>query len=185
MRGREAKLIEACRRGDRKAQEEFYKKFSSHLLGVCFRYARNLAQAEDILQEGFIKIFANLDQLKDPQLLKSWMTTIMVNTSITSISKNVKWKFEDIDLAEEVPVDEEVTSQLSTEDVMAAIQRLPDGFRIVLNLFAIEGYKHAEIAKKLGITESTSRSQYVRARRMLVGILKKANAVSERYEPAI
>jgi RNA polymerase sigma-70 factor (ECF subfamily) len=185
MRGNEAKLIEACRRGDRKAQEEFYKKYASLLLGVCFRYARNLEQAEDVLQEGFIRIFANLDQLKDPRVLKSWMTTIMVNTSITSISKNVKWKYEDIDIAEEVTVDEEVTSQLSVEDVMAAIQRLPDGFRIVLNLFAIEGYKHAEIAKKLGITESTSRSQYVRARRMLAGILKKANSVSERYEPAI
>ncbi|MEL6671404.1 MAG: RNA polymerase sigma factor [Bacteroidota bacterium] len=161
-------LIADCRKQKPKAQRELYELFSGKMLAVCYRYARDQAEAEDMLQEAFIKVFRSIDRYDDRGSLEGWIRRIVVNTAIDHIRKR-KHQQNQLELNETITeeVSESVLDKLEVEYLYAIIQALPAGYRVVFNLYAIEGYSHAEIGEELGISESTSRSQYTRARALL------------------
>jgi len=165
----EKQLIDGCIKRDRKAQKALYNKYSNRMLAVCLRYVGDMEDARDLLQEGFIKLFANLHQYTGGGSFDGWVRKIFVNCALERLRQQDVLRnavdINDTDYAD-IP-DETAVSQLSAEEIMAYVQSLPDGFRTVFNMFAIEGYSHKEIGQKLNITESTSRSQYMRARKIL------------------
>lgn len=165
-----AKLIHQCLKGDRQAQRELYNTYASRLLGVCMRYAHNKAEAEDFLQEGFVKIFNQLKDLREPAQLEGWMQRIMVTTALMHLRKQ-KPVLTDAQGLEGQPSepfeDEAITATLSLEELLRLIQKLPPGFRAVFNLYGIEGYSQKEISDELNISIGTVKSQYARARQCL------------------
>lgn len=162
-------LVKKCVSGDAKAQREFFDRFSPTMLGVALRYMKDLARAEDVLQEGFIKVFNNLHRYESKGSLEGWVRRIVVNTALDQIRKYKKEQTNlELDNSTfEIVQKSEVESQLQAEVLLQLVQQLPEGYRIVFNMFAIEGYSHKEIAEHLNITESTSKSQYSRARALL------------------
>ena len=169
-------ILKGCKNDDRKAQEQLYKKYAPVLLGVLCRYSRSRQEAEDLLQEGFVKIFRNIDQYREEGTLLAWMRKIMVNTAIRYYQSNIEEskniRLKDTMERKLADVDTNVISY-SAEEVAKVLQLLPEGFRIVFNMYAIEGYRHKDIAKKLGISVNTSKSQYARARKFLKKLLEK------------
>lgn len=170
----EKQLIEGCKKGNRLAQKELYEMFSRKMMGVCLRYSNDRETARDLLQEGFVKIFMNIEAYSGTGSFEGWMRRIFVNCALEYLRKSdVLREASDLDnSAELAEPDASVVEQLSAQDLMGLIQRLPAGFRAVFNLFAIEGYSHKEIGEMLHITESTSRSQYTRARQLLQRLVK-------------
>lgn len=169
----EEAMIQGCLRNEAVAQQELYHKYSPKMLTVCYRYAKSREDAEDMLQEGFIKVFMQIRQFQHKGALEGWIRKIMVHTCINSLKKNRKFT-ESVDLihASAVQIREEIIpSIIQAKQVVECIRMLPLGYRTVLNLFAIEGYSHREIGDMLDIEESTSRSQYTRAKSMLEEIL--------------
>ena len=165
-------LIKACIRKDRDAQELLYKEYYSKMMGVCLRYSNNQDDALDILHEGFIKIFKNIAKYQPGTSLVAWMRRIMVNTAIDFYRKNVRRRTEDLETAYSVSTNApDAISQVTEKEILLAIQTLSPAYRSVFNLYVIEGYSHKEIADQLGITESTSRSNLVKARHKLKAIL--------------
>ena len=166
----EEQLIKACIKEDAASQREVFNRYSSRMLGVCQRYARNSADAEDILQDAFIKVFDKMHQFKFEGSFEGWIRKIVVNTALkkytlTRYSKEISgYEVKDSD---EGALDPSVYSHLTQKDLMVLINNLPDGYRVVFNLYVIEGYQHDEIAEMLGIQPGTSRSQLVKARTML------------------
>ncbi len=162
-------LVNECAKGNSKAQRALFDKFAPKMLAVCQRYLRNNQEAEDVLQDGFVKVFQKIVDFKMEGSLEGWIRRIVVNTALDTIRKNKK-------LLDDVQV-EEVQYKVSFTDhqfdgmdlaqLMKLIDAMPDGYRIVFNMFAIEGYSHKEIADTLGVTENTSKSQYSRARAFL------------------
>jgi RNA polymerase sigma-70 factor (ECF subfamily) len=151
------------------------------MLGVCYRFAKNREDAEDMLQEGFIKVFTQLHQYRNEGALEGWIRRIIVHTCINILKKNKKFS-ESVDLihAHSIHVKEDmIPSIMQAKQVVECIRLLPLGYRTVLNLYAIEGYSHKEISKMLEIEESTSRSQYTRAKAMLEEILVKKNIIQK------
>ncbi len=166
----EQEILQRCLKHERKAQKILFDHFAPGLLAVCMRYTSNRAEAEDILQEGFVKVFKYLKNFEGRSSLASWMRKIMVNTSITNYHKNLKHHYHyDIDNLKEQNVgDCELPDlEFTHEEMMRVIDQMPAGYKMVFNLYAIEGYKHKEIAEKLGIDENTSKSQYSRARKLI------------------
>lgn len=165
----EAQLIKSCRKGDRLGQKELYNRFARKMMGVCYRYVNDTETSADLLQEGFIKVFQNLDSYTGVGSFEGWIRKIMVNTALEYLRKNdVLREAADLDhIAELSQSDCSVVSSMTADELMKLVQELPPGFRTVFNLFAIEGYSHKEIGDMLDITESTSRSQYTRARQLL------------------
>jgi RNA polymerase sigma-70 factor (ECF subfamily) len=162
-------LVEECIKNKEGALDELYKRFASKMFGICLRYVRSKAEAEDILHEGFIKVFNNLKYYRFEGSLDGWLRRIMVNAAINYYRKS-KSRYDDIDVSnikDNKVVDEDVISQLSTKDLLSFIQDLPDGYRMVFNLYVIEGYTHKEIGEKLNIAENTSKSQLSKARKVL------------------
>jgi RNA polymerase sigma-70 factor (ECF subfamily) len=161
-------LIRRCIKGHPSAQKELYERHQSRLFGLCLRYAHSEAEALDFLQEGFIKIFRDLKSFRGDGPLEAWMSRVMVNTAISKLRRK-NWIKDDTYDWENMPSDdpEPEPDGLNAEQLIELIQQLPDGFRSVFNLYAIEGYAHKEIAQILNIAESTSRSQYLRARMLL------------------
>jgi len=161
-------IVQGCLQNDARAQRRLYEMYASKMLAVCYRYSRDRDEAEDILQDGFIKIFNNIHRYGFEGSLEGWMRRIFVNTAIDAIRKNKA-------LMLETPINDNITEScaeeaidnLEVEYLMSLVQALPTGYRLVFNLYAIEGYSHAEIGEKLNITESTSRSQYTRAKALL------------------
>lgn len=172
----ELELIDACLRHEQYAQRMLFDTYAAKLLGVCYRYAPSQADAEDILQDAFVKIFDNLDKFRKESSLETWMTRIAINTAISYLRLNKKYTNEsDLEVVENHSShSNEQFNNIDTKILMKCIQDLPDGYRVVLNMFAIEGYSHKEIADELGITESTSRSQFFRAKAILE---KKLNGI--------
>jgi len=166
----ERDLIERSLKGDRTSQQDLFDMYAAKMLAVCTRYARHKAEAEDLFQEGFIKVFTNLEKYSGEGSFEGWIRRIMINTSLKSISKK-SFKNESIGIEDYQQNDNkiapEVFSKLSVDDLMKLVNELPDGYKFVFNLYAIEGYSHKEIAKMLKVEVSTSRSQLVKARRML------------------
>lgn len=142
------------------------------MYAVCYRYAKNKEDAKDILQETFIKVFANLKSFKGEGSFEGWIRRIAVTTSIRHYENSIrKIDTRDIELVQEGSVQETILSEISAQEISTVISNLPDGYRMVFNMYAIEGFSHKEIGAELGITESSSRSQLTRARKMLIGLL--------------
>ena len=169
----EAQLIHACLQNDRNAQRKLYEAYAGRMLVVCMRYVQNQAEAEDILQDAFIKIFQNLSKFRAESTLGSWIKRIVVNTAINQIRAGIHFKdMSDVQEYEnQVSDNQSGIETIQFQELIEMIQKLPKGCRAVFNLFAIEGYKHHEIAEMLNITEGTSKSQYSRAKVILQGIL--------------
>lgn len=162
----EESLILACREGDRGAQNSLFKKFGGKMLAICKRYLKDQMEAEDVLMEGFLKVFLKIREFKNEGSLEGWIRRIMVNECLMSLRKRkITYPMEEEALL--VPEPAAVLEQMTSLEIQEHILRLPDGLRTVFNLYAIEGYSHAEIAEQLGISEGTSKSQLSRARVLL------------------
>ncbi len=167
-------LINRCISEDEKAQERLYSKFAPALFGICMRFAKNRQEAEDILQEGFIKIFKNLKTFRNEGVLEAWMRRVIINTAINFYKKKIP-NFQDIDFErwKNRQVRNEAIDNLSHTELLEAIQELPKGYRMVFNMNIIEGYTHKEISQKLDISVNTSKSQLSRARKVLQNKISK------------
>jgi RNA polymerase sigma factor (sigma-70 family) len=172
LQTKEGDLIKACIRKERWAQQLLYEEYYSSMMGVCLRYANNEEDALDILHEGFIKVFKHIARYQPGTSLNSWIRRIMVNTSIDYYRKSIRRRTEDLETAYELSAqDADAVSQCSEHQILEAVQQLSPAYRTVFNLYVIEGYSHKEIADMLAITESTSRSNLVKARLKLKEIL--------------
>ena len=161
-------LLDGCQRGDRKSQENLYKTLASKMLAVCQRYAKDNFEAEDMLQMGFIKVFRKIGDFRNEGSLEGWIRRIMVNTSIEVYRKNLRsLSVVDIGEVREQPQTTFDMSGLETKDLLKLIQQLSNGYRMVFNMYVIEGFSHREIGETLGITEGASKSQLSRARAIL------------------
>jgi len=170
-----SKIVKKCKTYDKKAQKELYDVYSPVLFGVCLRYSKSQTDAEDILQEGFVKIFTKINNFSGKGSFEGWMRRIIVNTAISHYHKNKKHKeVFDIDEIQETDIEGASfdTVDFTKEELFSVINKLPEGYRIVFNMYAIEGYKHKEIAAELNISENTSKSQYSRAKDKLKKMLK-------------
>ncbi len=177
-------MIQGCLENIAAAQEALYNRFSPRMLGVCYRFARNREDAEDMMQEGFIKIFSQIHQFRGQGVFEGWIRRIIVHTCINILKKNKKFT-DSVDLfhASSIYLNENnIPSILQAKQVIECIRLLPVGYKTVLNLYAIEGYSHKEIAGILDIEESTSRSQYTRAKSMLEEILVKKKIIMQSRE---
>lgn len=164
----EGELVEGCRKGDRKMQHELYQRFAGKMFVVCLRYAQGQLEAEDILQEAFIKVFDKIEQFRGDASLAGWIKKIVVNTALNSQrSKLYMYPMVDVDNMYNMQGQEATLSAYNLQDLLNIVQELPSGCRVIFNLFAIEGYSHKEIAKLLEVSEGTSKSQYARARQLL------------------
>ena len=172
----ELQLIEGCRKGDRRAQKALYETFSRKMMSVCLRYVSDWETARDLLQEGFVKVFTHIDSYTGNGSFEGWIRKIFVNSALEYLRHaDVLRESTDLDQTAEVAqTDSSPLSDISAAELMQLIQSLPTGFRTIFNLFAIEGYSHKEISERLHITESTSRSQYTRAKQLLQ---RKVNAL--------
>ncbi len=180
-------MLTGCLRNNANAQEALYNRFSPRMLGVCYRFAKNREDAEDMLQEGFIKVFMQMHQYRNEGALEGWIRRIVVHTCINVLKKNKKFSDSvDIIHANSVHVKEEmIPSIMQAKQVVECIRTLPLGYKTVLNLYAIEGYSHKEIALMLDIEESTSRSQYTRAKAMLEEILVRKKIIQKQRKKTI
>ncbi len=164
----EADLIKGCLNGDSKMQEELYKRFAPKMYAVCLRYSNNAENAQDLLQEGFIKIFRNLNRFRGDGSFEGWIRRIFVNTSIEYFRK--KTNLFSITEKEDLVVEDSslnALDRLAEKDIILLVQELSPGYRTVFNLYAIEGYSHKEIGTMLNINEGTSKSQLARAKSIL------------------
>jgi RNA polymerase sigma-70 factor (ECF subfamily) len=166
-------IVQGCIKKDAIAQRHLYERFSRKMMGVCLRYCDNREEAEDVVQNGFISVFQNMESFKGSGSLEGWIRKIMVNTALTEIRKNKKLKQNiDLDSVEfMLPSSNYMSESFAAKDLLKIIQTLPTGFRTVFNLYAIEGYSHKEIGEMLGISEGTSKSQYSRAKSHLQKII--------------
>ncbi|MGX5688174.1 RNA polymerase sigma factor [Arcticibacter tournemirensis] len=161
-------LLEGCRRGERRTQELLYKLLGSKMMGICMRYAKDRFEAEDMLQVGFVKVFQKVKEFRGEGSFEGWIRRIMVNSAIEVYRKNQRMiNVVDIDEVYDAPQSMFDMNKLEAKDLLNLIQHLSSGYRVVFNLYAIEGYSHKEIAEQLGITEGASKSQLSRARAIL------------------
>jgi RNA polymerase sigma-70 factor (ECF subfamily) len=167
-------LIKDCKRGKPKSQEELYRRFASAMYGVCLQYASGEEDAQDILQDGFMKVFTKLDQVKNPAAFPGWIRRIMINTALEKYRSQVLLQRVD-DMKGDLPElsGEEVFNELTCDELVALIQTLSPRYRMVFNLYAIEGYNHQEISETLGISVGTSKSNLSRARGILQDKIKR------------
>jgi RNA polymerase sigma-70 factor (ECF subfamily) len=183
----ERQLIEGCRKGNRLAQKELYDTYSRKMMGVCLRYAGGDREtARDLLQEGFVKVFTGMNAYSGVGSFEGWMRKVFVNCALEYLRKSdvlreaVEWEH----IGDVSAPDPSVISDMSAHELMELVQELPPGFRTIFNLFAIEGFSHKEIGEQLGIKESTSRSQYTRAKQLLqrkINDLLNGNGRRKRY----
>ena len=174
-------LLQACQRADPRAQTILYDRHKARLMGLCRRYARNREESEDMFHEGFIRIFQQLHTLQQADRLLPWMKKVMVNTAINVYHKNIKQRAEtDSEVAFEHASDAhtDVLARLSADELMVLVSALPDGYRLIFNLYIVDGFTHPEIAELLGIAEGTSKSQLARARALLKHKLSQLGIIS-------
>ena len=180
----EQTILVGCLNNDPSAQRELYNRYSPKMLSVCYRFGNSREDAEDMLQEGFIKIFTQIHTFQNKGAFEGWIRRIIVHTCINFLKKNKKFSNSiDLDQADYLEVKEEtMPSVMQARQIIECIRQLPLGYRTVLDLYAMEGYSHKEIAEMLDIEESTSRSQYTRAKVMLEGILIKKRIIEQPRE---
>jgi len=177
----EEAILLGCLKNNATAQRELYNRYSPKMLAVCYRFAHKRGDAEDMLQEGFIKVFSQIHTFENRGAFEGWVRRIVVHTCINILKKNKKFN-ESVDIIHATGVqvrEESVPSIIQAKQVVECIRMLPMGYRTVLNLYDVEGYSHREIAGMLDIEESTSRSQYTRARAMLEEILVRKNILQK------
>lgn len=181
----EHQLVKDCLKQKPEAQRQLYELYAKNMLGVCYRYTKSLKDAEDLLQEGFVKVFLHLKQYRNDGDLGAWIRRIMVNTAINFLKRNQKYRDEMyfIEPALHPVTDEDPAVILQSKQLADLIRQLPQGYQVVFNLYAIEGYSHIEIGQILGISDGTSRSQYARARALLIRWLEdvSTNQKNESY----
>jgi RNA polymerase sigma factor (sigma-70 family) len=167
-------LLELCKREEPKAQKELYRRYSGRFYAICMRYLREQSEAEDAMIIAFTKIFDKLDQYRQSGNFEAWMRRIVVNHCLSQLEKRRQYFIEiESPATMNLGTAEVANSILNTEDLLQLVRNLPTGYRTVFNLFAIEGYSHKEIASRLGISESTSKTQYLRAKEQLQFHLKR------------
>lgn len=167
-------IIKQCLQGSQKAQAQLYQTHAGKMFAVCSRYTNSAADAEDVLQEGFIKLFKNLKKFQSKGSFEGWVRRIMVNTAIEHYRKNVKWQYtSDVEEVQIASKSVSVLQSLNVNDILTLVQKLPTGYRTVFNLYVIEGYAHKEIAVLLKISESTSKTQLFKARATLQEMITK------------
>ena len=174
----EAQLIKKATKKHRDAQHALYELHAPKMLSVCRYYIKDVQQAEEVMLNGFFKVFTQLSSFKSEGSFEGWIRRIMIRESISFLRKKKLLEFsaDDMEIYEEAY--NEVNSELDVEEVQQLIDKLPDGYRMVFNMYAIEGYKHSEIAEMLSITESTSKSQLFKARKLLQQQIKQLNKAS-------
>ena len=173
----EEQLLKACRKGDRKAQQDLYEKFAPLMFALCQRYINDYAEAEDVLICGFTKVFAKIRQFKSEGSFEGWIRRVIVNEALSYIRRNKSMYLEvELENADCEPDYRQMHDQLEVEELQKMVNSLPSGYKTVFNLYAIEGFSHREIAQKLGISENTSKSQLSRARAHLQKRLIEAEA---------
>jgi RNA polymerase sigma-70 factor (ECF subfamily) len=180
----EEAILKGCLQNDPAAQRELYNRYSPKMLSVCYRFAHNREDAEDMLQEGFIKIFSQMHTFGNRGAFEGWIRRIIVHTCINILKKNKKFN-ESVDIIHATGAmvrEESVPSIVQAKQIVECIRMLPIGYRTVLNLYALEGYSHREIGTMLDIEESTSRSQYTRAKAMLEEILVRKKIIQKPKE---
>lgn len=167
-------LINGCRGRDNNAQRKLYDLYSPKMYALCYRYVRNAAEAEDVLVTAFMKVFEKIDQFKGDGSFEGWIRRIVVNEALTALRKNRNVTLEtDIEAADWDPHSMQLIDHLEIQDLVDMIAELPPGYRVVFNMYAIDGYSHKEIADQLGISENTSKSQLSRARAHLRKLLDR------------
>lgn len=177
----EQKLIKECLKGKPTAQKQLYDLFAAKMFGVCLRYAKNYHLAEDMLQDGFVKVFRYLDKYKGAGSFEGWIRRIFINTAIEHHrKKNPMYSVVEVQEKDTGEIDNSALQDLAVDDLLRLVNELSDGYRMVFNLYVIEGYNHREIADLLGISEGTSKSQLARARNILKERI--ASQYSETYD---
>jgi len=171
-------VIAACKRNDPKAQRALIRLFYGYVKSISLRYSGNDQDAEEILNDSFLKVFSNLDRYDESQAFKGWLRSIAVNTAIDAYRKNArKPDYQDIEYVQAVDISEDVISSISAEEILNMVRRLSPAYRTVFTLFVIDGYTHREIAEKLGVTEGTSKSNLQDARKRLQSIILRSNTI--------
>jgi RNA polymerase sigma factor (sigma-70 family) len=176
----EAELVAACKAGKRVAQKRIYELFSGKMVNVCRRYAKDIEQARDFMHDGFIKVFLNMEKFREESSLETWITRIMINNSISAIKKEVrkgiKVDLEHVRLRTSEAPDYDIAEpqNISVNQVIETMKKLPIGYRTVLSMYVLDGFTHKEIAEQLGIKEGTSKSQLAKGKKMLAQLLKEA-----------
>jgi RNA polymerase sigma factor (sigma-70 family) len=177
-------IIDGCARHERKAQKMLYEKYSRLLMGVCMRYASDKAEAEDILQDSFLKIFFRIKDFTGTGSFVGWLRKIVVNTAITNYHANIKYRYH-VDIEDYITVEKGVSGFdedfFTADELLKVLNELPRGYRMVFNLYAVEGYKHKEIAEMMGIDTNTSKSQYSRAKAVIRERLEKLGKLKSDY----
>jgi len=171
----EEEIIAECKNGKPSAQEKLYQLYSRRMMAVCSRYTKSSFEAEDIFHEAFVKVFKSITLFKGEGSFEGWMRRIFVNTAITHYNRNRKYQ-QSVDyheIEEITPTTDDVVSHLSGKELMVLINQLPEGYKLVFNLYVVEGYNHNEIAEMLNIAESSSRSQLSKAKEYLKKVLQK------------
>lgn len=180
-RAKEEELVEGCLKRSRSAQKALYEMYSSKMYALCYRYVRQPMEAEDILVTAFMKVFDKIEQFKREGSFEGWIRRIVVNEALTHLRRNRAMYLEtELEQADREPDYDNISDHLEAEDLLNMIQEMPAGYRIVFNMYAIDGYSHKEIADHLGISENTSKSQLSRARTYLQKILADQDWISKK-----
>lgn len=180
-------LIQQCLKQDRQAQHLLYTQYAKQMMGVCYRYTKSVEDAEDVLQEGFIKVFKNLNKFRNDSDLVFWIKRIMINTAITYLTKHNRYKndwLKEENVLHIVSADD-AEINMNTKEIIDCIRALPSGYQTVFNLVAVEGFSHVEVGELLRLNVNTIRSQYKRARTMLIKLIEDKNKSSQIYEQKI
>lgn len=176
----EHELVAACKAGEKVAQKRIYELFAGKMLNVCKRYAKDTEHARDLMHDGFIKVFLNIEKFREQSSLQTWITRIMINNSISAIKKEVrrgiKVQIEDVKLRDEDSTDFELIEKqpITARQVFEKLNELPLGYKTVLSLYILDGHTHKEIGEQLGISEGTSKSQLAKAKKLLARLLTEA-----------
>lgn len=172
-------ILNQCKKNNKQAQASLYNWLAPKLLGLCVRYMQDRDEAEDVMQDSFVKIFTSLSTFKGQGSFEGWAKRIAANTALTALRKKNRIYFErNLQLVENIEIEVEEAQHLKMEFIIDCLDKLPTGYRAIINLYLIEEFSHKEIAEKLGIAESTSRSQFARARQVLMKLLKNKNEIT-------
>lgn len=180
-------LIQQCLKQDRQAQHLLYTQYAKAMMGICYRYTKSVENAEDVLQEGFIKVFNNLEKFRYDSDLFFWIKRIMINTAITYLTKHNRYKNDWLneEAVMHIVTNDDAEVNMQAKELIDCIRDLPSGYQTVFNLVAVEGFNHVEVGELLSVNVNTVRSQYKRARAMLIKIIEDKNKSSRVYEQQI
>lgn len=176
----ERQLVKSCLKGKPAAQKELYDRFAEQMLGVCYRYTKSVTDAEDVLQDGFVKVYRHLQTYKFEGELGAWIRRIMVTTALNFLKKHSRYRTDlsfDTNDALHPVVDNDAEVKMTARELAELIRQLPTGYQTIFNLHAVEGFTHVEIGTMLGISDGTSRSQYARARSLLISWVEKNSRI--------